>query len=520
MKGGSSAAKEVGDPANYLITSENGSAVLRIDLYTPKVVRQKHLIGDLTLTMAEEGASVRSETWYRLETNESLISESKIRENIDFMLTNIVGYDRKIMSKYVGLVASANFVLFERCLERLRQQSTNSEATQLICQIAMSAAWASNFTTGLGVATSGSLYNAPTACCAGRPGILMSPLAPVVLNDALKIFDFDLKSFETLGSDAKEIALFGKSLAKKHFDESQAKLTKRRLKEVKPAAVICCPLSSCACTFPPPNAEFGALSLEQQKKSPLNPLIEYNNHLAANPDHLVEGPITYADSMVFAVKKIMARESLNPMQQLAATNLIEQVNDVFLSGPAGTGKTTLINFVGRAKQACHGWKSVVFLALTGAAASVMKTTPSARTVHSFFGLDKMDLRNVSEETIDRLARRLKEMDDFFCILSFFIDEVSMMSDQMYDVIDRILQRARGNNRPHGDIQMILSGDMMQLEIVRDKSSVNAAPLRNLFESATFEANFPADLNHRVFLTDVMRQKDAKFCMFLSRLRVG
>lgn len=120
--------------------------------------------------------------------------------------------------------------------------------------------------------------------------------------------------------------------------------------------------------------------------------------------------------------------------------------NLFLTGRAGTGKTTLL----RKFLAEAGDKAVV-VAPTGVAAM----NAGGQTIHSFF---KLPPRLIEAQDVRRLpnARVVRAID------TMVIDEISMVRSDMLDAIDRSLKLNRGSKRPFGGVRMILSGDLHQL----------------------------------------------------------
>lgn len=178
--------------------------------------------------------------------------------------------------------------------------------------------------------------------------------------------------------------------------------------------------------------------------------------------------------------------------------------NLFLTGRAGTGKTTLL----RKFLAEAGDKAVV-LAPTGVAAM----NAGGQTIHSFF---KLPPRLVEPQDVRRLpnARVVRAVD------TVIIDEISMVRADMLDAIDRSLKLNRGSKRPFGGVRMILSGDLHQLPPV--VSSQEGPILQERYGGAYFfnapifrEAEFAL-----LALKHVFRQEDPRFLALLGALRSG
>ncbi|MDR0709165.1 MAG: AAA family ATPase [Spirochaetaceae bacterium] len=128
-------------------------------------------------------------------------------------------------------------------------------------------------------------------------------------------------------------------------------------------------------------------------------------------------------------------------------------HSLFITGKAGTGKSTLIEYFRR-----HTNKQVVYLAPTGIAALHI----GGKTIHSFFQF-KPRLIKKSEITVIK-----KQADLFKAIEAVVIDEVSMVRADVMAGVDYSLRVNRGRDEPFGGVQMIFVGDLYQLPPVVDK----------------------------------------------------
>ncbi len=178
--------------------------------------------------------------------------------------------------------------------------------------------------------------------------------------------------------------------------------------------------------------------------------------------------------------------------------------NLFLTGRAGTGKTTLL----RRFLEVAGEKAVV-LAPTGVAA----VNVGGQTLHSFF---KLPPRLIEPADIRRLrgTRLIKAVE------TVIIDEVSMVRADMLDAIDRSLKLNRQSQRPFGGVRMILSGDLHQLPpVVRGEE---AQVLAERYGGAYFfnAPAFAAGEFALLALKHVFRQADPKFLALLGALRQG
>ena len=178
--------------------------------------------------------------------------------------------------------------------------------------------------------------------------------------------------------------------------------------------------------------------------------------------------------------------------------------NLFLTGRAGTGKTTML----RQFMAAAGDTAIV-LAPTGVAAM----NAGGQTLHSFF---KLPPRLVEPQDVKRLrtARLMKTIE------TLIIDEISMVRADMLDAIDRSLKLNRASKRPFGGVRMILSGDLHQLPpVVRG----DEAPILQDRYGGAYFFNAPAFKEAEfalLALKHVFRQADPRFLALLGALRQG
>lgn len=140
---------------------------------------------------------------------------------------------------------------------------------------------------------------------------------------------------------------------------------------------------------------------------------------------------------------------------------------VFLTGKAGTGKTT---FLKRLRE--DGTKRMIVLAPTGIAA----INAGGMTLHSFFQLPFAPYVPDSSFTTDsrtpayRYFRFSREKINIIRSIDLLvIDEISMVRSDLLDAVDSVLRRFRNRNKPFGGVQLLMIGDLQQLApVVRDE----------------------------------------------------
>lgn len=135
---------------------------------------------------------------------------------------------------------------------------------------------------------------------------------------------------------------------------------------------------------------------------------------------------------------------------------------VFLTGPAGSGKTFVLNQLIKLKK--HEGKHVSVTATTGLAASHL----GGSTIHSWSGIGVRD--DIGAHFVDNLSKSRREIIEKTDVL--IIDEISMMHDFRLDMIDQIARTVRRQpDEPFGGIQVIMSGDFFQLPPVNRSDAV-------------------------------------------------
>lgn len=199
---------------------------------------------------------------------------------------------------------------------------------------------------------------------------------------------------------------------------------------------------------------------------------------------------------------------------LAERIIMETGANLFLSGKAGTGKTTFLHHL---REICP--KRLVVLAPTGVAAVNAKGS----TIHSVFQLPFSPYvpgRGFVGEGSERYRFSESKRKLLASIDLLVIDEVSMVRPDVLDAMDSVLRRFRRSTRPFGGVQLLLIGDLRQLApVVRDcEWSIlkEVYPTPYFYESlALKEAGYLS-----VELQKVYRQADPEFVSLLNEVRDG
>lgn len=198
----------------------------------------------------------------------------------------------------------------------------------------------------------------------------------------------------------------------------------------------------------------------------------------------------------------------NPEQYNAYQMIANTHNSFFLTGKAGTGKTTFLKQVQKEVS-----KNFLLLAPTGLAAINL----GGQTIHSFFGF-KFGVLGPGEtgQLNPKKQRLIREID------TIIIDEVSMVRCDLIDAMDRTLRLYRKNSAPFGDVQMVFVGDMFQLEPVAQQGDREI--LKEIYgtDKCYFYKAFVIrryDLPKIEFLK-IYRQSDPIFIEILDHFRTG
>lgn len=195
---------------------------------------------------------------------------------------------------------------------------------------------------------------------------------------------------------------------------------------------------------------------------------------------------------------------------------------IFLTGKAGTGKTTLLK---RIKETSS--KKMAVIAPTGVAAMNAKGT----TINSFFQLPPgsffpgdINLENLQsgflsiQSMVSDLSYSREKLSLFNELELLIIDEVSMVRCDLLDVIDAILRTVRKNNAAFGGVQLLLIGDLYQLPPVTKREDWSflsrAYPSPYFFDALVIRRNPVLQIE----LTTVFRQTEPEFINILNDIR--
>jgi len=192
--------------------------------------------------------------------------------------------------------------------------------------------------------------------------------------------------------------------------------------------------------------------------------------------------------------------SLSEKQRLAF-DAIQEGQNVFLTGPGGTGKTYLIGLI---KETLP---NVAVTAMTGCAALLLGQ--GAKTIHSWAGIGLGT--GGFEQMIGRIRMMKKAAVAWRNTRTLIIDEISMMTPDILELLDKVGKRLRNSSRPFGGLQVVFVGDFFQLPPVA-KGVETAFAFQSSIWNATIEKTVALD---RIF-----RQEDSAFQKILDEARIG
>jgi len=201
----------------------------------------------------------------------------------------------------------------------------------------------------------------------------------------------------------------------------------------------------------------------------------------------------------------------NPELQLT-NNFVQYTGEhIFLTGKAGTGKTTFLHQLKKQSP-----KRMIVVAPTGVAA----INAGGVTIHSFFQVSfGPAVPGFSANDREKIVRFSREKRNIIKSLDLLvIDEISMVRADLLDSIDVVLRKFRRNNAPFGGVQLLMIGDMQQLPPVVKEQEWNL--LRKYYKTAFFFSSLALQKTKYITITlqHVYRQRDRHFIDMLNKIR--
>ncbi len=206
---------------------------------------------------------------------------------------------------------------------------------------------------------------------------------------------------------------------------------------------------------------------------------------------------------------IIERIKLSPEQRRAFEKIENSNENYFVTGNAGTGKSYLLEYFLK-----HTKKNAVVLAPTGVAA----LNVHGQTIHSFFGIPPQNVHRGDPETHRKMSKNKQEL--IRKLDTLVIDEISMVSSTLLDIVDDRLQFVRRNHAPFGGCQVVFFGDLYQLPpVVRDSEKqyvMDRYGTEFFFGVPSVRYSGMKIIN----LEKVFRQTDNTFIDTLNKIRSG
>jgi ATP-dependent DNA helicase PIF1 len=187
------------------------------------------------------------------------------------------------------------------------------------------------------------------------------------------------------------------------------------------------------------------------------------------------------------------------------SNVMDRKSNVLIHGPGGSGKTFALSKL--FEVACKRNIRVMCTGTTGVSACSL---PSGVTIHAFSGLKRgtIPLASLEQQCVnnpDTLRKRYKQWKHIDLLV---IDEVSMMGVRFFRLLNYLAQFVRECNRPFGGLQVVFSGDFLQLPPIGDKFVFTCEEWAGL------------NLTTVPFLAPFRQRGEPSFFRLLSRVRLG
>lgn len=202
--------------------------------------------------------------------------------------------------------------------------------------------------------------------------------------------------------------------------------------------------------------------------------------------------------------------------QLKSFELFKKGKNMLILGEGGCGKSKILKTIENYIKTEFPTKNIYLCSTTGISAFSI----GGVTIHSFMGIGtaEQDVSFLIRKILRKKDQRQRLIDTDILI----IDEISMMSASLFEKINLIFQHFRKNKLPFGGVQVVFTGDMLQLLCIFNNNIeiYGEQDTRLIVESDLFNSIFKKDDNI-IVLDENFRQKgNPKFIDLLSRVRVG
>jgi ATP-dependent exoDNAse (exonuclease V) alpha subunit len=191
------------------------------------------------------------------------------------------------------------------------------------------------------------------------------------------------------------------------------------------------------------------------------------------------------------------------MTQSEALEILKRGLTTYITGPAGSGKTHLLN------QYIEWCKNENLEVAVTASTGIAATHIGGRTIHSWSGMGIQD--QMDEKDLDELAQKEYLHKRYTNTDVLIIDEVSMLSADQLDLLDQIARKLRRGGAPFGGLQVVMSGDLFQLPPITDSNGPQYITESDVWQNADLAI---------CYLTEQFRQEDPEFESLLADIRSG
>uniref|UniRef100_A0A6C0H5T0 DNA helicase Pif1-like DEAD-box helicase domain-containing protein n=1 Tax=viral metagenome TaxID=1070528 RepID=A0A6C0H5T0_9ZZZZ len=191
-------------------------------------------------------------------------------------------------------------------------------------------------------------------------------------------------------------------------------------------------------------------------------------------------------------------------EQKNAYNIFMNKNNLFITGAGGCGKSY---FIHKIYENFPNKSIIKVCAMTGCASLLLKC--NATTLHKWAGIGLGN--GTIEENVVKIKYNNFKSKAWKETEILILDEVSMLSDYLFEMLDRIGKEVRGNDEPFGGIQLLFSGDFYQLPPVSKKNKG-----KYCFESKIWKETFP----YCIEFMKIFRQVDERYIEILNNIRHG
>ncbi|KAK7387043.1 hypothetical protein VNO78_27517 [Psophocarpus tetragonolobus] len=212
-------------------------------------------------------------------------------------------------------------------------------------------------------------------------------------------------------------------------------------------------------------------------------------------------------------------------EQKSVLSAVEQGSSVFITGSAGTGKTTLVFEIVKLLKKLHTRSRVYVTASTGAAAFAIR----GQTLHSFSGID-IENNYDPQNLLDVVIKKTGATRNWKKVKALVIDEISMVDAKLFDGLEFIARNLKDVDETWGGIQLVVVGDFCQLSPFgensedgkkfkkgkKSKVSKKSKRVSYAFEAACWNDSFDLQIE----LTKIFRQSDLRFIKLLQAIRRG